>query len=251
MAGMGFGPRENLYLSLRNTATGQIVLICAGALPGYCLTIFTVDSIGRKRLQIAGFGILTIIFCVLGFAWRRMTRIHLLALYVLSQFFFNFGPNATTFLTPAEIFPTRVRCTGYGFSAGMGKLGAVFAQIFFAPMISNGATHDNPNPWVHDVMRVFALFMFLGMLASFFVPESKRVRLEELAGEEDDMYELQTSSWRTRGGFGNMREVEHPEIPGAARVCGSMRSPSQDWRSDRALRDEEGEKKWWKRLCNT
>jgi len=51
MAGMGFGPRENLYLSLRNTATGQIVLICAGALPGYCLTIFTVDSIGRKRLK--------------------------------------------------------------------------------------------------------------------------------------------------------------------------------------------------------
>ena len=100
---------------------------------------------------------------------------------------FNFGPNATTFITPAEIFPTRVRSTGHGFSAGMGKLGAVFAQIFFAPMIKRGATHDNPTPWIHGVMQIFALFMFLGMLTSFLVPESKRARLEALAGEREEV----------------------------------------------------------------
>jgi PHS family inorganic phosphate transporter-like MFS transporter len=202
MSTMGFDQRDNLYLYLRNTATGQIVLICAGALPGYWLTVLTVDKLGRKPIQIGGFAILTIIFCVLGFAWQNLTKTHLLALYVLAQFFFNFGPNATTFISPAEIFPTRVRCTGHGFSAGMGKLGAVFAQIFFAPMIKRGATHENPTPWIHGVMQIFALFMFLGMLTSFLVPESKQARLEALAGEKDDVYDLQASGWRDRRGAG-------------------------------------------------
>lgn len=55
------------------------------------MTVFTVDRLGRKPIQIGGFAILTIIFCVLGFAWKGLTKVHLLALYVLAQFFFNFG----------------------------------------------------------------------------------------------------------------------------------------------------------------
>jgi PHS family inorganic phosphate transporter-like MFS transporter len=233
---MGFDQRANLYEHLRNTATGQIVLICAGALPGYWLTVFTVDKIGRRPIQIGGFAVLTVIFCVLGFAWRSLTKTHLLALYVLAQFFFNFGPNATTFITPAEIFPTRVRSTGHGFSAGMGKLGAVFAQIFFAPMIKRGATHDNPTPWIHGVMQIFALFMFLGMLTSLLVPESKQARLEALAGEKDDVYELQASQWRNRGG------VARGSADGeTVRASGSARS------TEGIITDGYGEKgKWWR-----
>ncbi|KAF2691540.1 phosphate permease [Lentithecium fluviatile CBS 122367] len=189
---MGFDKKENLYAILKNTATGQIVLICAGAIPGYWMTVFTVDRLGRKPIQIGGFAILTVIFCVLGFAWRGLTKIHLLVLYVMAQFFFNFGPNATTFITPAEIFPTRVRSTGHGLSAGLGKLGAVIAQVFFAPMIKRGATHENPTPWIHGVMQIFALFMFLGMLTSLLVPESKNTSLEALSGEQaEGPYELQ------------------------------------------------------------
>lgn len=103
---MGFDKRGNLYEILKNTATGQIVLICAvsirltrlichlpsqGAIPGYWMTVLTVDRLGRKPIQIGGFAILTIIFCVLGFAWKGLTKFHLLVLYVLAQFFFNFG----------------------------------------------------------------------------------------------------------------------------------------------------------------
>lgn len=88
---MGFDKKDNLYVSLRSTALGQVVLICAGAIPGYWMTVFTVDRVGRKPIQIGGFAILTIIFCVLGFAWQGLTKVHLLVLYVLAQFFFNFG----------------------------------------------------------------------------------------------------------------------------------------------------------------
>ena len=66
-------------------------------------------------------------------------------------------------------------------------------------MIKRGATHDNPTPWIHGVMQIFALFMFLGMLTTWVVPESKRQRLEDLAGEKDDVYELQFRSEFYRG----------------------------------------------------
>lgn len=259
MSTMGFDRRDNLYLYLRNTATGQIVLICAGALPGYWLTVFTVDTLGRKKIQIGGFAILTIIFCVLGFAWHGLNKTHLLVLYVLAQFFFNFGPNATTFITPAEIFPTRVRSTGHGFSAGMGKLGAVFAQIFFAPMIKRGATHDNPTPFIHGVMSIFALFMFLGMLTSLLVPEGKRARLEALAGEKETVYELQASRWRNGGvaaagalGGGSGRAsgeagmgYGHSAVV-IARGSGSASARSVDKSFKGGLRDGDVEKKWWR-----
>ncbi|KAF2477288.1 phosphate permease [Lindgomyces ingoldianus] len=217
---MGFDKSGNVYVNLKNTATGQLVLICAGAIPGYWMTVFTVDKLGRRPIQVGGFAILTIIFCILGFAYNSLEKHHLLALYVLAQFFFNFGPNATTFITPAEIFPTRVRSTGHGISAGLGKLGAVIAQTIFAPMIKRGATYDNPTPWIHGVMQIFALFMFLGMLTSLLVPESKRQSLEELAGEKEDVYELQFRSGffngdergRGRGrGHGRGRGVEGGE----------------------------------------
>jgi PHS family inorganic phosphate transporter-like MFS transporter len=71
----------------------------------------------------------------------------------------------------------------------------VIAQVFFAPMIKRGATHDNPTPWIHGVMQIFALFMFLGMLTSLLVPEGKNASLEALSGEEErGPYELQFRS---------------------------------------------------------
>ena len=44
----------------------------------------------------------------------------------------NFGPNATTYLLPVEVFPTRLRGTGHGFAAASGKLGAALG-VFFLP----------------------------------------------------------------------------------------------------------------------
>ena len=47
------------------------------------------------------------------------------------QFFFNFGANATTFIIPAEVFPSRVRGFAHGFSAATGKLGAILSALLF------------------------------------------------------------------------------------------------------------------------
>ena len=44
----------------------------------------------------------------------------------------QFGPNATTWLLPGEVFPTDIRATCHGISAATGKVGALVAGIWFA-----------------------------------------------------------------------------------------------------------------------
>lgn len=63
-------------------------------------------------------------------------------LYSLANFFQNFGPNTTTFIIPAEIFPTRYRATAYGICAACGKLGAVIAQLGFSSIQINNNDND-------------------------------------------------------------------------------------------------------------
>ena len=53
------------------------------------------------------------------------------AMYFLSSFFNQFGPNSVTFITAAEVFPTPVRATAHGFSAAVGKLGALTAAVLY------------------------------------------------------------------------------------------------------------------------
>lgn len=46
----------------------------------------------------------------------------------------QWGPNATTWLLPSELFPTEVRAVAHGISAAAGKLGALAAGFAFAHM---------------------------------------------------------------------------------------------------------------------
>jgi PHS family inorganic phosphate transporter-like MFS transporter len=130
-----------------------------------------------------GFTILTILFCIIGFGFHALSGKALLALYVLCQFFFNFGPNATTFIVPGECFPTRYRSSSHGISAAAGKIGAILAQALIGPLRTRGATKTNDSPWLNHVMEIFALFMLLGIFTTLLLPETKRKTLEQLAGE--------------------------------------------------------------------
>lgn len=181
------GGEKNMYEVFYNNAVGNLILVCAGAIPGYWVCVATIDTIGRKPIQIMGFSMLTILFVVIGFAFNHLSGHALLALYVLAQFFFNFGPNSTTFVVPGECFPTRYRSSSHGFSAASGKVGAIIAQCVFGPLrtrgAAKGATGKAANPWVNHIMQIFALFMLCGLLTSFLIPETKRKTLEELAGE--------------------------------------------------------------------
>ncbi|KAL5430607.1 hypothetical protein PMIN07_009094 [Paraphaeosphaeria minitans] len=157
----------------------------------------TVDTIGRKPIQIMGFIILTGIFVAIGFAYHLLSGKALLALYAIAQFFFNFGPNATTFIIPGECFPTRYRSSGHGLSAASGKVGAIIAQVLIGPLRTRGAKPDSSDsPWLDHVMQIYSVFMFAGIFTSLLVPETKRKTLERLAGEVEGTPEYDPDNGR-------------------------------------------------------
>ena len=194
---IGYAKGENVYKIFFNQAVGNLIITCAGAIPGYWVTVATVDTIGRKPIQIMGFIILTAIFIVIGFAYHVLNGKALLALYVLAQFFFNFGPNATTFIVPGECYPTRYRSSAHGISAASGKVGAIIAQVLIGPLRTRGAAPGSTDsPWLNHVMQIYSAFMFAGIFTSLLIPETKRKTLEQLAGEVEGTPEFDPDNVR-------------------------------------------------------
>ncbi|KAM0185308.1 hypothetical protein ACHAPC_005168 [Botrytis cinerea] len=184
LTAIGYSAGPTVYKTLLNTAIGNLIIVCAGAIPGYWVTVATVDTIGRKPIQLMGFIVLTIVFIGMGFGYHKLSGHGLLGLYVVAQFFFNFGPNTTTFIVPGECFPTRYRSTSHGFSAGMGKIGSIIGQAAIAPLRVRGATAKSASPWLDHVLEIYAVFMFAGIFTTLCIPETKRISLEKLSGED-------------------------------------------------------------------
>ncbi|KAJ5684239.1 uncharacterized protein N7477_000584 [Penicillium maclennaniae] len=104
-------------------------------LAGYYFAAWFVDNklYGRKWMQIVGFIMCFILFVIPAFKlkyYEEATHIHSFqAMYFLSSFFNQFGPNCITFLVAAECFPTPIRGTAHGIAAAAGKVGALIIAI--------------------------------------------------------------------------------------------------------------------------
>lgn len=187
LGSIGWGGGSNVYHILYNLSVGNLILVCAGAIPGYWVTVALCDTIGRKPIQLMGFTLLTIFFCIWGFGFNAIGNGGALGLFILCSFFFNFGPNSTTFIVPGECFPTRYRSTSHGLSAASGKVGSIIAQVLIGPLRTQGAvkgaTGAAASPWLNHVLEIYALFMLCGIFTTLLIPETKRKTLEQLAGE--------------------------------------------------------------------
>ncbi|CAD8162290.1 unnamed protein product [Paramecium pentaurelia] len=175
---IGFGGGSNLtqYEILKQAIYGNLITSALGTVPGYWLTVLFVDKWGRKTIQIMGFVALTILFLVMGLCKDILGQFLFITLYTLANLFNNFGPNATTFIIPGEVFPTRYRSTCHGISAAAGKLGAIISQVWFL-----GLGADN----FKAIMLTFAIFMIIGLAFTFLIPETKGKSLEEISqGQE-------------------------------------------------------------------
>ncbi|GLD94052.1 hypothetical protein PINS_up002663 [Pythium insidiosum] len=182
---IGFGKpktkgHQKIFDDLWHRACGTAVINLAGTVPGYWFTVYFVDKWGRKPIQYMGFTMLTLLFLLLAIFLNELKNHHtavFVVMYSFAQFFFNFGPNATTFIIPAEVFPTAVRSTGHGISAASGKVGAIIAAQGFS-VVAKGPLG------LKGVLYIFSACCFLGLLFSFWVPETKGLTLEELSNEE-------------------------------------------------------------------
>ena len=108
---------------------------------GFGVALLLVERVGRIRLQVLGFAGVAAGMALLTGTALTGTSDSAKAVVFLGFAIFNFsvnmGPNATTFLLPAELFPTSLRATGHGMSAACGKAGAAVG-ILILPLLLSG-----------------------------------------------------------------------------------------------------------------
>lgn len=145
---------------------------------GFLLNILLVDKWGRINLQVLGFAGMTLGLLLLGYASARDLAGHsmvplIFVGFILFNVLMNMGPNATTFILPAELFSTDVRASGHGFAAGAAKFGAALG-IFFLPILKE--------QWgVPGMLYMLAGACLLGLIITIvFRIETRGRSLEEL-----------------------------------------------------------------------
>ena len=164
------------HASQTTTIAIQLAIFAVAAAPGYVLAIARMDRFGHRRLQLAGFIMMGACFAVIGLVPGMTTAVApFLIVYGISYFFTEFGPNVTTFVLPGELFPTRIRATGHGISAGIGKLGACIG-VFLFPFLQTSLG-------LRGTLLLTAGVSVLGALLTLVLPEPAGRSLEEISGE--------------------------------------------------------------------
>ncbi|KAJ0967338.1 hypothetical protein J5N97_024255 [Dioscorea zingiberensis] len=180
---------------LYKIARAQTLIALCGTVPGYWFTVALIDVIGRFSIQLIGFVMMTAFMLGLAIPYHHWTtkgnHIGFVVMYTFTFFFANFGPNSTTFIVPAEIFPARLRSTCHGISAAAGKAGAIIGSFGFlyAAQNQDKTKTDHgypPGIGVRNSLFVLAACNLLGVFFTFLVPESNGKSLEEMSGEHED-----------------------------------------------------------------
>jgi MFS family permease len=172
------------HASQTATIAIELAIFVVAAVPGYALAIARMDRIGHRRLQVVGFVLMGACFAVIGLVPGMTTVvIPFLLAYGISYFFTEFGPNMTTFVLPGELFPTRLRATGHGISAGVGKLGA-FIGVFLFPVLQGTLG-------LRGTLLLTAGISVLGALLTLVLPEPAGRTLEEISAEVDVVAEAE------------------------------------------------------------
>eukprot|EP01082_Thalassiosira_pseudonana_P008272 g7573.t1 g7573 contig24:938059-939502(+) len=131
--------QSSFLIAMTGEDASLVDITCASAinafvaLLGYFAAAAIIDDpdVGRLTLQQTGFIITGTLFLLCGCLSDRLSSTWLVVMYFASSFFGQCGPNCTTFLIPAEIFPTETRTMCHGISASSGKLGALLASVLF------------------------------------------------------------------------------------------------------------------------
>ena len=182
---------EEVYM----VARAQTLVSLCGTVPGYWFTVFFIDIMGRFAIQLMGFFFMTVFMFALAIPYHHWTtpgnHIGFVVMYGLTFFFANFGPNATTFVVPAEIFPARLRSTCHGISSAAGKAGAIvgaFGFLYLAQSKDPAKTDAGypPGIGVRNALIILGAICGLGFFFTFLVPEAKGKSLEEMSGENND-----------------------------------------------------------------
>ncbi|KAF3009161.1 hypothetical protein G7054_g1660 [Neopestalotiopsis clavispora] len=224
--------------SVMTTWTWNLVN-CVVSLCGYYAASLLIDNkmYGRKMMQQVGFFMCFIMFVIPAFNYKYYTSaagVHSFqAMYFLSSFFNQFGPNAVTFLVAGEVFPTQIRASAHGFSACIGKSGALLASVLYNYI--DNQTKFYVVPW----------FGLAGMLVTWvWLPDTTGLDLKEqerrwqyILNDKSDEYHgiaihpQHLSMWERWLGVG---KPYHPDTDLKAKI----RDIKSDWEEKQAAKED-------------
>ncbi|WP_051341752.1 MFS transporter [Pseudonocardia spinosispora] len=163
--------------TLANIAINTCLVICfslVAALVGLAL----LDRMPRKHLQILGFGLSALsMLAIAAIPGLTATVVPFALIFGVSLFGIALGPNFTTMLLAAESYPTSIRSTAHGLSAGIAKIGA-FAGALTTPVTLAGL---GLRPTVLIAGGCFAL----GIATTLLLREPRDLALD---AEDDDPF---------------------------------------------------------------
>jgi MFS transporter, PHS family, inorganic phosphate transporter len=167
----------NSHADLVTNMFYTLIIFVVAALPGYIVAALTIDRLGRKWIQCVGFAMMALAYGLIAVAPGLSTiTLPFLLVYGLSYFFTEFGPNVTTFVYPAEIFPVMVRTTAHGIAAALGKVGAFIGAFAFPYLLVN--FH------LQGAMAAAAVVSLAGLVLTVItLPEPNQRSLEEISDE--------------------------------------------------------------------
>jgi MFS family permease len=102
-------------------------------LAGFAAGIWAVARAGVYRMQIAGFCGMIVGLLIVASAAAAQNTVLIFLGFAIFNLLVNAGPNGTTYMVPALIFPTRIRASASGLATSCGKIGASVG-IFFMPI---------------------------------------------------------------------------------------------------------------------
>ncbi|KAF5361060.1 hypothetical protein D9756_004461 [Leucocoprinus leucothites] len=161
---IGFDGKEGTpWEKLFRISTGNIIITALGFVPGYYVSVLTIEKLGRKWIQIQGFLLTSLFLGILAGRFHSLSSAAFIVNFALLQFFFNFGANTTTYCYPAEVFPTRYRAFAHGISAASGKAGAIISALAFNTLSTKIGTPA--------VLWIFVGCNIVGAFATLLLPE--------------------------------------------------------------------------------
>ncbi|XP_027347433.1 probable inorganic phosphate transporter 1-9 [Abrus precatorius] len=178
----------DVYSEAFHVAWIQAVIAACSTIPGYFFSVYLIDKWGRVKIQMMGFFFMALAFFAIGIPYysywttdKHEKNKGFMVLYGLAFFFANFGPNTTTYIVPAELFPARFRSTCHGISGAAGKVGAIIGSVGF--LWASHRTKEDGYPkgiGMKKSLIILGVLCILGMFITFFfTTETMRRSLEE------------------------------------------------------------------------
>ena len=146
---------------------------------GNVLNLFLTDRVGRKPLLIGGAIVITIVLIVASRIGIEAGNVALLfGVLIIAAVAHWGGVDQGIWQYPAEVFPTRFRATGRGFTTSFIRLSAFLAALLTPIMFASIG--------FSTTMLLLALVESSVIVLGFFLPEVKGQSLEEIESQYEE-----------------------------------------------------------------